>query len=226
MQQSPIRRCAYCENPATTDDHIPPQSLLPGVPKSKRPKVPSCEACNTGASDDDEHVRDLIIMHHSVSDSQEASDALDKFSRSIMSPRKAGYVRSLQGRVIEVEAQTFEGICLGRQTGYIVDTDRFQRTYERYIKGLSWLEFGPPSAEILEVKVLLDPEHIHHRIDLLRTEFERGILKIISPKVFWYKYVKLGDEPSTTYWLTCHFGSFLVLSRTRILIDRPILSEG
>jgi hypothetical protein len=49
-----------CGNLATTNDHISPQSLLPGVPKRERSNMPSCEACKSGAPNDDEYVRDVI----------------------------------------------------------------------------------------------------------------------------------------------------------------------
>ena len=207
--------CAYCENPATTDDHIPPQSLLPGVPKSKRPKVPSCEACNTGASDDDEHVRDLIVMYHSVSDTPQASVSLDSFYRAINNPKKRRYLANICRRIVEVEASSFQGILLGSQPGYSVDTARFQKTYERYIKGLHWIEFGALRNNGLEVKILLDPAKLRHMVESVKEEMSGGVLKMIAPQVFWYKYKRLSDELSTTYWLTCHFGNFPVLARTR-----------
>ena len=207
--------CAYCENPATTDDHIPPQSLLLGVPKSKRPKVPSCEACNTGASDDDEHVRNLIVMHHSVSDTPQARAPLDKFYRSINNPHKIPYLADINRRIVEVEVSSFKGIPLGRQPGYSVETARFQKTYERYIKGLHFIEFGALKNNRLEARILLDPEKLRHELESVEEHMSGGVLKEINQKVFWYKHKRLSDELSTTFWLTCHFGNFLVLARTR-----------
>jgi hypothetical protein len=180
------------------------------------PTVPSCEACNTGASDDDEHVRNLIVMHHSVSDVPAASDAVDKFTRAIENPKKFRYLRNLQTSISEVETASFGGILLGQQSGYSVDVARFEKTYTRYIKGLHWREFGAVNAGSLDAKVLLDPETLRHKAEQLMSEMSDGTLKTIAPSVFWYMYTRLNDRFSTTWWLTCHFDNFPVLVRTQI----------
>ena len=87
--------CAYCGGLATTEDHIPPQSLLPGVPRKKRPSVPSCGDCNHGASDDDEYFRDVVLKYHRVADKPEASSAVDAMVRAMGHPRKVGYAQAV-----------------------------------------------------------------------------------------------------------------------------------
>lgn len=71
------------------------------------------------------------------------------------------------------------------------------------------------SKIIMEVKIMLDPEKIRHMVESVKAEMRGGVLKVIAPHVFWYKHKRLSDELSTTYWLTCHFGNFPVLARTR-----------
>jgi hypothetical protein len=218
MKKRQSQVCAYCGNLATTDDHIPPQSLLPGVPKRKRPNVPSCEACNSGASDDDEYVRDVIAMHHSIFEVPAASETLDSFNRAINNPKKRRYLRNIQSRISDVDTSSFGGILLGQQSGYTVDVARFQRTYARYIKGLHWLEFGSLASKSPQVQVLLDPERLRQIAETVKLDMTGGILRMIAPNVFFYKYKQVGDECSTTYWLACHFSNFPVLARTRILV--------
>ncbi len=60
--------CAYCGSPdAKTDDHIPAKSIYkPGV--NAPPRVKACDACNNGASDGDEYLRDILLRHYLVAD--------------------------------------------------------------------------------------------------------------------------------------------------------------
>ena len=56
-------RCAYCGEPATTYDHVPPQCLYTRPLPSNLVTVPACAACNNGASKDDAEFRNhLSIM--------------------------------------------------------------------------------------------------------------------------------------------------------------------
>lgn len=56
--------CYFCSKPATTFEHIPPQSFYAGrsiLPK-RLIKVPSCEEHNNIKSDDDEFFRNILSM--------------------------------------------------------------------------------------------------------------------------------------------------------------------
>src|SRR5689334_8854010 len=48
-------RCAYCGEPATTRDHIPPKKLFPQPWTDDLITVPACSACNNCSSSDDEY---------------------------------------------------------------------------------------------------------------------------------------------------------------------------
>jgi hypothetical protein len=58
-------KCAYCEDEATTGDHVFPSNLYSeskNESKVQRLKVPACKRCNNSWSDDEAHFRDIITL--------------------------------------------------------------------------------------------------------------------------------------------------------------------
>src|SRR5216683_2580155 len=77
-------RCAYCNQPATTRDHVPPKKLFTPPLPGYLITVPSCGQCNHGASDDDEVFRnELSIMAGSFGESANAAERLKPTMRGI-----------------------------------------------------------------------------------------------------------------------------------------------
>ena len=59
--------CAYCGSPSpTTRDHIPPKGVFPSPRPDDLITVPSCAACNQGASGTDEFFRTFLSLRVGV----------------------------------------------------------------------------------------------------------------------------------------------------------------
>lgn len=56
------KRCVYCPDPATTNDHAPPRCLLRRPLPSNLLTLPACSNCNTGFSFDENVVRALLTL--------------------------------------------------------------------------------------------------------------------------------------------------------------------
>lgn len=53
--------CIYCGKPATSDDHVPPKGLIRPVRRVNLWTVDACDACNRGASRDEEYFRLMVV---------------------------------------------------------------------------------------------------------------------------------------------------------------------
>ena len=74
-----LGECAYCPNPGTTKDHIPPQTFYAKGTQNK-PWVPACKSCNVGASKDDEYMQRIAMLWGA--ESKDATDAEERFFRA------------------------------------------------------------------------------------------------------------------------------------------------
>lgn len=209
------RECAYCGKPATTDDHIPPQALLIGVPKSEMPYVRSCESCNNGASDDDEYFRDVALKYHRVSDRPEAQPAIDRMFRAFANPKKIRYAQATLRSFADLRIETAAGIDLGIQPAYGVNTDRLVSASERYVRGLHLLERKTRVPVDHAVHMRIDPESIFAKQDYWASMFSSGQAHIVKEHVFWYKWVNPADCTSASAWLLVFFDAFPILGFIR-----------
>lgn len=72
--------CAYCGQPGTTQDHVPPRGMFAkGTPEP--PWVPSCEACNQGASQNDQFMQRLAMVRN-AEHSRDGIEVGEKIVRS------------------------------------------------------------------------------------------------------------------------------------------------
>jgi hypothetical protein len=212
MSEMPhTRQCAYCGQPASGEDHIPPQSLLRGVPRGKRPHVPACSACNTGASNDDEYFRDTVLKYHRVSDKPEAQSGIEAMVRGVRNARKRWYAEAMLRSFYDVRVETRSGINLGLQPAYRVDATRLARACERYIRGLHVIARGAPIPADHWVRVHLNVEDILARQSEIASFFHAGTTHMVGERIFWYKIVIPLDRPSASAWLLVFFDAFPIL---------------
>lgn len=130
--------CYLCGSPATTIDHVPPQSFFENVPANII-KLPACAACNRGASLDEEYIRTTIV-------------ALG-YARSVVARRiwegavKRSFVRRPRGLrarlardVVPVEVRTPAGEVLGHSPGLAIDGKRSLSVFRKIARGIFFHE--------------------------------------------------------------------------------------
>lgn len=195
--------CAYCGNAAESEDHIPAQGLLRGVPRGARPSVPACLACNLHASDDDEYFRDTVVKYHRVADKPEAAAAFGAMMRALRHPKKRGYAAATLRGLRDRRVITYAGIDLGMQPTYDVDLDRICRCVSRYVRGLHFREVGTrvPSDN---VRALANPESLL-RDERLGEFIRAGTLRVVKPRVFSYSWFHPYDRPTASVWVLVFF---------------------
>jgi hypothetical protein len=221
------QECAYCGAPgATTRDHVPPRSTFGKPALDGLPTVPSGAPCNNGASDDDEYFRDVVVMHHRVSELPEARAAVSAMLRAASKPNKRGYAEAKLQRFTTVEAATEAGIHLGTVPAYKVDRTHVERAVSRYVRGLYWYEHQKRAPLGSEIIVRADPEAIAEQSSEIESILRSGRYRIIRHRVFWYAWVSPADRPEVTFWLLVLFNDFAILALIRPLEASAAATDG
>jgi hypothetical protein len=208
--------CAYCGEAADTDDHVPAQALLAGVPKRERPSVRSCASCNQGASDDDEYFRDVVVKYHAVGDRDEAQPILESVQRALSHPMKKGYAIATLRSWGESRVMTRSGLDLGVQPVYSIDVARVARVVTRYVRGLHRRETGVRITAD-QVSAVINVEWIKETQRELAGMLAGGTVRMVKPGVFWYKWAIPYDAPGASLWLLTFFDAFPVVGIVRAL---------
>src|SRR4051812_45143873 len=89
------KQCVYCGQLATTGDHIPPASLFASPRPNNLIKVPSCKACNDGASKDDEYFRVQLALREDMRGHPDVEGVLPDVIRGLENPAKHKFKEAL-----------------------------------------------------------------------------------------------------------------------------------
>jgi hypothetical protein len=199
-------RCAYCGNPATTVDHIPPECLYTPPRPSNLVTVPACSSCNNGASDDDEVFRnEFSIMAGSFGESANAGERLKTSLRGIR--RNKAMLRRMVLGSQEVERVSQGGIYLGKGYAVPVQKDVHRRVIGRIIRGLYWHHFDSSvglSTPVTQVYIDKTKPHWLEGLEALRPLNLRHVM-IGDGQTFQYLYGQSVDDPLYTIWLIIFF---------------------
>lgn len=87
--------CAYCPNPGTTQDHVPPKTIF-AKGTQNRPWVPACRDCNGGATKDDEYMQRLAMLW-GTEGSKDALDVEDRFFKALQREEAKGLQADVRG---------------------------------------------------------------------------------------------------------------------------------
>jgi hypothetical protein len=208
--------CAYCgASNADTDDHIPAKGLFAKGSGARLITVKSCDACNHGASGDDEYFRDTVLKHHRVADLPQAQPQVAAMLRAAGMPKKARYAAATVRSFVDLDVHTPAGLYLGKRPGFRVNGVRLAKAAERYIRGLHRHELGRRVPEGAQVAVAVNPGAVFaEQADVLQV-FGSGTTRVVKQGVFWYSFVQPTDNPEASGWLLVFFDEFGVLGSVR-----------
>jgi len=198
--------CAYCDDPATTRDHVPSKKLFtPPLPHNLI-TVPACDRCNSGASDDDEMFRnELSIMAGSFGESVKAAERLQPTMRGIRR-NKAMLARMVTGAQL-VERYTQSGLYLGYGYAVPVVPGVQQRVIARIVRGLYWHHFQTRLADDAKITlVFIDKRKPHWQEALYSLQrLQLRHVLIGDGETFQYLYGRANDDPAFSVWLLIFF---------------------
>jgi len=199
--------CVYCRlNAATTDDHVPPKNLFGKPRPNTLVTVPSCEACNLGASDDDEYFRNMLSLRFDANH-PDAVAARASVMRSLARPQAAGLRTSLIHAMREIEMRTPAGLYLGRTAEYDVDVERLDRVVRRTSIGLFYRETGQALPLGYHAAAYLLPQVDPAASDAVTrlANIVNSLLavppKFIGPRTVSYRFRSTPEDPNASAWL-------------------------
>jgi hypothetical protein len=198
-QQAPARVCAYCGELATTADHVPPQNIfLP--PRPPLVTVPSCFACNNGASPDDEKFRTFISLRVGTGSPRTLALWRNGAFRSLLHNKRE--LRRVAETMEDHPVFTPSGLYLGHATTALFEQEPHDRTIERIARGLYLHEYREPLPRDCPVEVMVinsaDPGWASQLQDTLRLMEVRSIG---GETVFEYAFARAPERPQSSLWL-------------------------
>lgn len=172
--------CVYCGQPATTDDHIPPQTIFGENKPKDMIEVPACKKCNNGASQDDEYFRRLCL-NLGTEGNQAAEEAQAAFFRSLERKEAKGMRRGFFQRLVPVEVKSGGGLFIGHTLGIRLEKNRLDKVFNRIIRGLFWRHQGQRLPDGYEAEWEVLPRH--------------GLFTAALPSVYTATYQLLTTSP-------------------------------
>jgi hypothetical protein len=213
-------QCVYCDNPATTRDHVPSKKLFTPPLPSNLITVPACDLCNNGASDDDEVFRnELSIMAGSFKESAKAAERLGGPTMRGIRRNKAMLARMVTGAKL-VERYTQSGLYLGYGYAVPVVPGLQQRVITRIVRGLYWHHFQTRLGDDTKTTlVFIDKRKPRWQEALYRLQrLQLRHVLIGDGDTFQYLYGRANDDPVFSVWLLIFFkgtGEQIILAHIR-----------
>lgn len=207
MTSKPATQCAYCDEPATTRDHIPPKNLFARPLPEQLITVPACKVHNNGASLDDEYFRAMLSFRMDAHEKSDASGAakraLDRMSRK----ESERFLRKFVSTITQHEIVTPEGGYIGDAAAYDVDMPRLLSVVERIVRGLFFHHTDGRLPD--ECTVTVYPLEFFQKPD--RATFERlaslitwaasAPRHVTARNVLEYKFRQTPEDPAGTVWM-------------------------
>lgn len=144
--------CALCgENPATTEDHIPPQGIYPKSTRKGQQLhwVPACSSCNNGSSVEDELFK-IIINFETGEYRPDQTEIIESMAKTL------GFNKKLGRNVFTEATRTYQLQQNGLLKPVVAvpfDTALYSKVIARMVKGLYWRENGKILGKNTEIKV-------------------------------------------------------------------------
>jgi hypothetical protein len=147
-----LDRCVYCgSDKDLTDDHVPPKLLLmPPYPPNLL-TVPACLPCNKSFQKDDEYTRTMLAIDVRASKNADAQSNLPAVFRSLQRPDARGFAEYLAKQADTSTILGQDGSPMGQV--FDLDKERTNRTGERFVRALYFVETGTPVPSHAKVRI-------------------------------------------------------------------------
>jgi hypothetical protein len=206
--------CTFCDRPATTRDHVPARAFFARPRPATLITVPACEPCNNLAHTEDDYFRSCVLRHHRVAVVPEAQSQLKSFLASTQRPQSVGFLTKLVADLREIQFLTPGGNVIGTRPGFVVDTERVERTVCRYVRGLYRARVGVRLPLDARVSALSEPEKVFALQPQLAQLAAHPNQHVVQRGVFWFSYEQASDNPVASQWILVFFDEYAVVGFT------------
>jgi hypothetical protein len=188
--------CVYCGAPSpTTRDHIPPKGIFPTPRPGNLITVPSCAACNHGASASDEAFRAYLSLHVGI----DTSSTSRLWSQAALPGIRRNWplLRRLLDETERVWLAAPSGVIHSQAYRLRWDSTAHDATIERMIRGLYFHHYG----DVLGVRVRIEVRWFR-ALDANLLEATEGCeQRSIGGDQFVYRFGRASDAPLHSVWL-------------------------
>lgn len=198
--------CAFCDELATTKDHIPPESIFSKPRPNNLIKVPACATCNGGSKLDDEYFRDAMLTGINEDKYPEVMALFVRKIEAITNDRKKhGYGWALYKSLQEIDIQTPAGIYLGKAPARLLDRERLLKSVRKYVRGLYFHHLKQRVPDNCEVTSYYWEDLQPQGKEMLLTQSASCVPWNIGNDAFVYKFVQVPNDPRSI-WLMQFYG--------------------
>lgn len=205
MYQNLPNICYECGVPldkeSLTKEHVPPKCFFPKNDRNSLITVPSCREHNSGKSDDDEHLLQIISIQ--ILANEKGQDiGVNKALKGIYRNKKKAKSLARNASLVYIQE---EGDDRVRPTfAFKFDEDKFNNSISAICKGLYYYEFHKVfDGEIKsynEFKISLDYDSIHKNEiyeksrSFIRKYFSNIERKGENQSIFYYQIIENSEE--------------------------------
>lgn len=205
-----VSECVYCgERRPLSRDHIPPLNLFGKPCPSDLITVPSCQACNSRASLDDEYFRLAITPGIDPTKFPKEFDLSIQAIRKLGTGQKLGLAKTMLGSFAKKPLYTPAGLYLGEAGSLNVDAARIQRVLDRVVRGLFFHHLSKRLPNSRRVSVVSDwffpvlPAEARAPVEAILDFLSTAEPIVIGSGVFCYRY-RINEEEAygSAWWLS------------------------
>jgi hypothetical protein len=129
--------CYLCQqNPATTDDHVPPRGLFATTRGSDAYRLPACGACNGALTQDENYLRNVLASSGLNDEAERAAEVTWRSLQGSSPLYPRSNVRDLYKNMRDRDIFSAGGVLLGRERSFDIDNSRIDPVVIKIVKGL------------------------------------------------------------------------------------------
>lgn len=200
MKARASKVCVICgQQPATTDDHVPPKGIFPKPRPSDLITVRTCLTCNKSTSELDEVFKVFIGIAGGHGPEGERM-----FKEQTL--RTLEHNRRLKGDIAsttrDVWVKTPEGIILGKKPAVLLNSKAHDQIIEKTIRGLHFHHTGAILADQADIRV-------NWHYSLTQDMYDMSLrwpTGAVGEGQFIYKFQVTPEEPLASVWIFEFFG--------------------
>lgn len=205
--------CAYCGRQAekAEREHVIPKLLFPKPLPQIMVTVPACSRCNAEKKDDDEYLRDLLVIDHENAGVSVLEGPLKEKMFRAAGRGQSLLARDMRDKTCLVPVRTPAGLYAGHALGVPLDSERANRLFSRIVRGLHFKLYNRrlPDDCAFEVR-RIHPQSKQHVVNTL---YQMGVR--VSRDIgesFQCMHAVDAKDPTMTYWLMRFFNIYISVS--------------
>lgn len=204
--------CVYCGvKEATTVDHVIPKCIFLRPLPSNMLTVPACEGCNTSKSNDDDYLRDMLVIDrenepHPMSQGELKSKVIRSIKRN-----SSHLVREGRRTRQITPFHSPGGLYLGSAPAIPIEQARVDRMFGRIVRGL-YLALSKGTRLPMDCPLEVGKVHALAKDQTIALFDRPGARMYAIGDSFQCAYIVAKDRPTASLWLLRFLNVFVVVT--------------